>query len=91
VETVVRERDRLTVALRAIAGVDVTPSDANFLWLGTPRPAQEVFAGLSARGVLVRSFHATGGRLAHRLRVTIGSTRENDRFIDALAQTLGGR
>jgi histidinol-phosphate aminotransferase len=91
VETVVRERERLTIALRAFEGVDVAPSDANFLWLGTPRPAEEVFAGLLARGVLVRSFHATGGRLAHRLRVTIGSPRENDRFLDALVQTLGGR
>jgi histidinol-phosphate aminotransferase len=91
VETVVRERERLTAALRALGDVDVTPSEANFLWLGTSRPAREVFEGLLARGVLVRSFHAAGGRLSHRLRVTIGSSSENDRFVEALTQTLGGR
>jgi histidinol-phosphate aminotransferase len=49
----------------------------------TPRPAGEVHAALVARGVLVRSFHATGGRLADRLRVTVGSRVENDRFAEA--------
>ena len=35
--------------------------------------AADVHAALLARGVLVRSFHASGGRLATRLRVTIGA------------------
>jgi histidinol-phosphate aminotransferase len=91
VASVVRERERVTAALHAIEGVDVALSDANFLWMGTPRPAVEVYAGLLEHGVLVRSFHATGGRLANRLRVTIGSAGENDRFVDALARVLGAR
>jgi histidinol-phosphate aminotransferase len=91
VASVVRERERVTAALRAMEGVDVAPSDANFLWIGTPRPAIEVYAGLLEHGVLVRSFHTTGGRLANRLRVTIGAAGENDRFVGALARVLGAR
>jgi histidinol-phosphate aminotransferase len=91
VERVVRERERVTTILRALPGVDVAPSHANFLWVGTPRPAADVYAELLVRGVLVRSFHSAGGRLANRLRVTIGSPSDNDRFIEALVQTLGER
>lgn len=81
---VVRERERLALVLGAM-GCTVTPSQANFLWVRTRRPASEVFEGLSARGVLVRSFHDRGGRLANQLRVTVGTKAENDAFLDALA------
>jgi histidinol-phosphate aminotransferase len=47
-----------------------------------------VFDSLISRGVLVRSFHAAGGRLANRLRVTIGAPSDNDRFIDALREAV---
>jgi histidinol-phosphate aminotransferase len=85
VQGVVRERERVSAAVRAMPGFDVTPSDANFVWIGTPRPAAETTAALLARGVLVRSFHAAGGRLQNRMRVTIGTAAENDAFLEALA------
>jgi histidinol-phosphate aminotransferase len=88
VQRVVSERERVAAALRRIAGVDVPRSDANFLWVGTPRPAAEVNEALLARGVLVRSFHAAGGRMQNRLRVTLGTVEENDTFLDALAGAL---
>ena len=40
------------------------------------------------RGVLIRSFHNRGGRLAHCLRVTIGTREENDRFLDTFQSCL---
>jgi histidinol-phosphate aminotransferase len=83
VDAVVRERERVADALRSVAGCRVTPSQGNFLWVRTPAPAANTFEALLARGVLVRSFHAAGGRLAHQLRVTIGSPGDNDRFIEA--------
>jgi histidinol-phosphate aminotransferase len=84
VAAVVRERQRVTEGIGAIEGCDVLPSQANFVWVGTPRPAADVHAALLGRGVLVRSFHAVGGRLANRLRVTIGTAAENDALLDAL-------
>jgi histidinol-phosphate aminotransferase len=88
VRAVIDERERVGAAVAAMAAVDVPRSDANFLWIGTPRPAAEVFDALLARGVLVRSFHKSGGRLQNRLRVTIGSRADNDRFVEALGAAL---
>jgi histidinol-phosphate/aromatic aminotransferase/cobyric acid decarboxylase-like protein len=45
-----------------------------------------LFEGLQARGVLVRSFHQRGGRLANQLRVTIGTSQENDQFLSCLRE-----
>ena len=83
---VVAERERVAADLGQRSGFQVSPSDANFLWLTTERPASEVFAGLAQRGVLVRSFHASGGRLANRIRVTVGSRDENDAFLQAIGE-----
>ena len=41
-----------------------------------------------ARGILVRSFHGAGGRLTHRLRVTIGTPAENDAFLEAMREVI---
>jgi histidinol-phosphate aminotransferase len=86
VRYVVAERARVSAALGALPGISVTPSDANFLWFRSERPAVELFKGLQARGVLVRSFHQRGGRLANQLRVTIGTSAENDRFLAGLRE-----
>jgi histidinol-phosphate aminotransferase len=81
---VVRERGRVTQAIRGMAGFDVPTSSANFVWVGTPRPAAQMHAALLARGVLVRSFHGVGGRMANRLRITIGTPDQNDVLLEAL-------
>jgi histidinol-phosphate aminotransferase len=86
VATVVAERERVSRALSALSGITVTPSQANFLWFRSERPAAELFQGLAERGVLVRSFHQRGGRLAQQLRVTIGTAAENDRFLGCLRE-----
>ncbi|HEX8796859.1 MAG TPA: histidinol-phosphate transaminase [Polyangiaceae bacterium] len=85
VSRVAAERDRLAAAVRAMPGFSVTESAANFLWVETPGPAAATYESLLRRGVLVRSFHASGGRLARRLRVTVGTQAENDAFLEALA------
>jgi len=85
---VIAERARVSTALAALPGVSVTPSQANFLWFRSERPAAELFDGLRERGVLVRSFHARGGRLTHQLRVTIGTHDEDDRFLACLRELV---
>jgi len=79
-----RERERLVAEMRRVERVTPLPTDANFVWVKTEKPAGEVHAGLLAQGVLVRSFHAVGGRLGMHLRVTVGTPAENDAFLDAL-------
>jgi histidinol-phosphate aminotransferase len=87
VDSVKSERARVARALDE-RGVEVTPSQANFLWFKTPRPAGDVFRELGARGVLVRSFHAVGGRLGGQIRATIGTPSENDELIGCLGEIL---
>ena len=83
-DVVVAERERLTAGLTAL-GFSVTPSEANFLWIECARPANEVVSALAARGVLVKSFHASGGRLLKRMRITVGLPGENDRLLHEIA------
>jgi histidinol-phosphate aminotransferase len=82
---VIAERGRLASALAGL-GLSVTPSDANFLWVETPGPAGEFCEALAARGVLVKSFHQSGGRLARRARITVGLPAENDRVIEEIGR-----
>jgi histidinol-phosphate aminotransferase len=84
VASVVSERDRVAREIAAMTGFAVTPSAANFLWVKTPRPAGDVHGALVSRGILVRSFHSMGGRMAQQLRIGIGAPAENDALLEAL-------
>jgi len=88
VRQVVAERERLRDAIASLPGFAVSPSQANFLWVRTPVPAENVHRGLAEQGVLVRSFHAAGGRLAHQLRITVGTPSENEKLLEALARCV---
>jgi histidinol-phosphate aminotransferase len=87
VERIVAARSMLAGGLAALP-VEVWPSDANFLLF---RPlhhdAHEVWEGLVARSVLVRELKSWE-RLRGCLRVTVGTTRECERFLEALAEVL---
>ncbi|HTX31651.1 MAG TPA: histidinol-phosphate transaminase [Solirubrobacteraceae bacterium] len=69
-------------------GLWVAESDANFVWLHLPEGAEEpdVVKGLAERGVLVRAGASLGREGA--LRVTVGTERENERFVAALGELL---
>jgi histidinol-phosphate aminotransferase len=81
------ERTRVSMRLAAIATVQVFPSAANFL-LFRVGDAARVFDGLKCRNVLIKKLDGAHPALAGCLRVTVGKTEENDRFLDALRQTL---
>lgn len=81
------ERSRLASALTRLAGVQVFPSNANFL-LFRVRRAADVFAALVAQRVLVKCLDRTHPLLANCLRVTVGTPAENDRFLQALTTSL---
>ncbi len=86
-QAIVRERQRLLGSLRGLAGVTAYPSDANFFLIRSARPAEEIFQGLLARGILVRDF-SRAPLLPNCLRVTVGTRQENDHFLAALTAIL---
>jgi histidinol-phosphate aminotransferase len=87
VEAIVAERGRLSAALRTLA-VDVVPSGANFI-LFRPRgkPGRVVWQELLDRSILIRDCSGWP-RLADCLRVTVGTTAENDEFIAAMKEIV---
>jgi histidinol-phosphate aminotransferase len=81
------ERGRVAAALGDLP-VDTWPSDANFiLFRPRDRDADEVWRSLLAHSVLVRNC-ATWDGLRGCLRVTVGTAEENDRFLNALKESL---
>jgi histidinol-phosphate aminotransferase len=87
VASLVEERGRLVAGLCELA-VDVWPSGANFV-LFRPRDAdgEAVWQALLDRSVLIRNC-ASWPRLEGCLRVTVGTTEEDDAFLAALAEVL---
>ena len=81
------ERGRLKAALEPLPGVTVFASDANFLLVRLP-DAGKVFAGMKARGVLVKNLHGAHPLLAQCLRITAGAAEENTRCLQALRESL---
>jgi histidinol-phosphate aminotransferase len=78
------ERERLGGALRAMNGVTVFPSRANF-FLVRVGDAARTYEGLRRQGVLVRNLHPG---LANCLRITVGTSDENRILLNALKEAL---
>ena len=89
VAVVVAERSRVSTALAEL-GFKVFPSQANFVLFDTTptgRTGDEVWQALVDQSVLIRNC-SSWPRLANCLRVTIGTSEENDRFLSAAAAAL---
>lgn len=82
-----RERERVAASLGALPGVEVLPSDANFLCFSTGVEPKRLWRGLLDRGVLIRDVSGYP-TLDRHLRVSIGTAEENDAFLAALAEEL---
>ena len=87
IAAIAAERPRLMGALAALPGVDVHPSDANFVLVTVPQ-ARELWGRLfEEHSVLVRNVSGDP-LLPDCLRITVGSPEENDRLLAALGQLL---
>ncbi len=87
VALITEERGRLSAALTDLP-VDTWPSDANFiLFRPRDRDADEVWRSLLEQSVLIRNCAGWEG-LRGCLRVTVGTAEENDRFLNALKESL---
>jgi len=87
VQRLVAERSRLVGRLEEL-DLEVWPSGANFvLFRPRSKPGAEVWQQLVDRSVLVRNC-SSWPRLEGCLRVTIGTTDEDDTFLAALEEVI---
>ena len=83
VDALVVERTRMIAALRD-RGVDVVDSEANFIWLHLGEQTVAFAEHCEAAGLTVRAFPGEG------VRVTVGETAANDRFLELAPAFLAG-
>lgn len=89
VARIVADRNALSDQLREIPGVTPLESATNFLLVRLPvENAEPIVQALAQKGVLVRHFGRPELGIRDCLRVTIGTTEENEIFLAALAETL---
>ena len=82
VEQVKQQRDRMVREIRAL-GLQVVPTESNFLLFGQFEQPAEVWQALLDRGVLVRDL-SSGPGLTGWLRVNAGTEHETSAFLTAL-------
>ncbi|SDR94829.1 histidinol-phosphate transaminase [Microterricola viridarii] len=78
IDQIMAERGRVSAELAA-GGWKHSDSLANFVWLRTGAQTDDVNAALTEHGVLARAWPGEG------IRVSIGSTEANNRFLAAMA------
>ena len=88
-QKIVEERSRVLRILGSMPGLDVFPSDANFILFRSKNlDAVQIFDSLLARKILIKCLHIPDTLLDQCLRVTIGKFDENDLFLDSMRDIL---
>ena len=88
IEIIKSERERLTAQLKKLEGLQCFESWSNFLLMRSPY-ADEIYKKLQEAGVYIRGFSTP--ILKDCIRVTIGSSVENDRFYEIVKEVLYGK
>jgi len=83
IKTIISERERVFENLCRLNGIYPYPSHANFILFKTCTCSDKLYSYLTKNGVLVRNLNGYGG-LKSCLRVTIGTRRENNLFLERL-------
>ena len=85
-QRVIHNREKLTIDLEEL-GFSVVPSAGNFVLVRHFRAsALKIYGQLENNGILVRPFNKQ--RLDNFLRITVGTTEQNDQLVAALATIL---
>jgi histidinol-phosphate aminotransferase len=82
-----QDRSSVLAQLGVLSGVQVFPSQANFLLFRVAN-ATAVFNALKARNILIKNLNGGHPALTDCLRVTIGTPAENAQFLTALQDAL---
>ncbi|MFQ6044061.1 MAG: histidinol-phosphate transaminase [Candidatus Poribacteria bacterium] len=83
VSVILKERERIFQKLAQLDYIQPFPTDANFVLFRTEGDAEHIFEHLLAKGILIRNLNRPG-LLRNCLRVTVGTSEENDAFLNGL-------
>lgn len=86
-EQIKTQRTRMLERLSALDGLEVFPSDANFI-LFRVAEATNIFHTLKEKGILIKNLDGTHALLDNCLRVTVGTPEENTQFLTILHTIL---
>jgi histidinol-phosphate aminotransferase len=88
IEAIRAERTRLSEQLSRLPAVlRVWPSDSNFILVDCA-DADRVLRGAAAVGLIIRDPRSQPG-LGRSLRISVGTTEQNDRLLQGIAQSTG--
>jgi histidinol-phosphate aminotransferase len=90
IRDIMRGRDQIMHGLSLLPGVEVFPSEANFVLFRVEHASALWRDLLHGHSVLIRDFSRTPG-LEDCLRVTVGTEEQNKRFLEAVAEVLSAR
>ncbi len=88
IKLILEERRRIYDMLVTVDWCEPMPTDSNFILFRAQKPADLVFQKVLSHGVLIRNLNCPG-LLENCLRVTIGTTEENNRFLSAITADFG--
>ena len=86
-QMIISERQRMKEQLKKISGVEVFPSETNFLLIRLAR-AEELKNYLESLDIGVRYFSPSAFGLKNCLRISIGTRNENDEVLTAIKNFL---
>jgi histidinol-phosphate aminotransferase len=87
VDAIKAERVVMNKYLNVLDGVEVFPSDANFI-LFRVNEASQIFLELKQRNILIKNLDGSHPLLKNCLRVTIGTPDENKQFLRTLQECI---
>jgi len=87
-KTVLEGKNYIYDALKSL-GVAYVPSVTNFILIDVGKNGVEVFKDMLKYGVIVRDMQQYG--LKNFIRVTIGTKKENERFVRVFKKVIGSR
>ncbi|MDP2941503.1 MAG: aminotransferase class I/II-fold pyridoxal phosphate-dependent enzyme, partial [Candidatus Omnitrophota bacterium] len=87
-QVVLEGKNYLYDSLREL-GIAYVPSVTNFILLDIGRDGADLFREMLKFGVIVRDMKQYG--LKNFIRVTIGTKRENERFVKVLKKVIGNK
>lgn len=88
-QMIIAERKRMFEQLKTLSGMEVFPSEANFILIRLAR-AEELKNYLESLDIGIRYFSPSAFGLKNCLRISIGTRLENDEVFSAIKNFFGG-